>query len=65
MNDPKLFDFAATLKHETENGLLVNDGDKDFWLPKKLTKEEEKLLRQIAESKGESVDNQKSGFFGI
>jgi hypothetical protein len=29
--------IAATLKHETENALLVNDGDKYYWLPKNLT----------------------------
>ena len=39
MSDPKLFDFAATLKHETDNAYLVNDGDKDYWLPKKLTED--------------------------
>jgi hypothetical protein len=39
MTDPKLFDFAATLKHETESAYLVNDGDKDYWLPKKLTED--------------------------
>jgi hypothetical protein len=39
MSDPKLFDFAAVLKHETDNSLFVNDGDKDFWLPKKLTED--------------------------
>lgn len=43
MTNPKLFDFAATLKHESHPGdldqdaYLVNDGDKDYWLPKKLT----------------------------
>ena len=39
MTDPGLFDFAATLKHETESAYLVNDGDKDYWLPKKLTED--------------------------
>ena len=39
MSDPKLFDFAGTLKHETDNAFLVNDGDKDYWLPKKLTED--------------------------
>jgi hypothetical protein len=39
MSDPKLLDFAATLKHETENAYLVNDGDKDYWLPKALTED--------------------------
>jgi hypothetical protein len=39
MADPKLFDFAATLKHETDAAFLVNDGDKDYWLPKKLTED--------------------------
>lgn len=34
-------------------------------IPKKLKKEEEKLLRQIAEIKGESVGKERSGFFGI
>ncbi len=33
--------------------------------PTKLSKDEEKLLRQIAESKGESVESQKAGFFGF
>jgi hypothetical protein len=33
----KLFDFAATLKHETPDAYLVNDGIKDYWLPKSLT----------------------------
>jgi molecular chaperone DnaJ len=33
--------------------------------PKKLDKEEEKLLRQIAETKGESVPDHKAGFFGF
>lgn len=28
MTDPKLFDFAAELKHETANAFLVNDGDR-------------------------------------
>jgi hypothetical protein len=37
MTDSKLFDFSATLKHETENAYLVNDGDKDYWLPKSMT----------------------------
>lgn len=45
MSDPKLFDFAATLKHETKPGnrdegaYLVTDGVKDYWLPKKLTED--------------------------
>lgn len=29
MPEAKLFDFAATLKHETDAAFLVNDGDKD------------------------------------
>lgn len=33
--------------------------------PKKLSKEEEKLLRQIAETKGESSGKEKSGIFGF
>lgn len=33
--------------------------------PKKLNKEEEKLLRQIAENKGESVGSAKAGFFNF
>ncbi len=37
MIDPKLFDFAAELKHETEKAFLVNDGKKDHWLPKGMT----------------------------
>jgi hypothetical protein len=39
MSDAKLFDFAATLKHETDGAFLVNDGDNDFCLPKKLTED--------------------------
>jgi hypothetical protein len=38
MSDPKLFDFAAELKHETEKAFLANDSDKDYWLPKGMTK---------------------------
>lgn len=43
MMDPKLFDFAATLKFETQENnesggaYLVNDGTKDHWLPKRFT----------------------------
>lgn len=33
--------------------------------PKKLQKEEEKLLREIAKIRGEEVSDKKSGFFGI
>ena len=33
--------------------------------PKKLSKDEEKLLRQIAETKGESTGKEKSGIFGF
>lgn len=39
MSDPKLFDFAATLKHKTDGALLVTDGTADYWLPKKLTED--------------------------
>lgn len=39
MSDAMLFDFVGILKHETENAFLVNDGDKDYWLPKKLTED--------------------------
>lgn len=34
-------------------------------LPKKLSKEEEKLLRQIAEHKGEAAGGEKAGLFGF
>lgn len=37
MSDIKLFDFSAELKHKTDRAYLVNDGDKDFWLPKQFT----------------------------
>jgi hypothetical protein len=37
MSHPKLFDFEATLKHETDNAFLVSDGEKDYWLPKSMT----------------------------
>jgi hypothetical protein len=37
MISPKLFDFAAELKHETEKAFLVNDGTADHWLPKHFT----------------------------
>src|SRR4051812_30052839 len=33
----ELFDFAGTLKHETDAAYLVNDGTKDGWLPKRFT----------------------------
>lgn len=39
MTDSKLYDFAAELKHETANAYLVNDGDKDYWLPKSMTED--------------------------
>lgn len=39
MNDQKLFDFAGVLKYETELAFLVNDGDKDYWLPKAKTED--------------------------
>lgn len=29
-----LIDIALLVKHETEKSWLVNDGDKDVWLPK-------------------------------
>ena len=35
----------------------------DVKFPKKLSKQEEKLLREIAESKGEKVSGEKAGFF--
>lgn len=34
-------------------------------MPKKLTKDEEKLLRQIAQIKGQAVEQESSGFFGL
>ncbi|MDB2426108.1 hypothetical protein N9W41_01035 [bacterium] len=34
-------------------------------IPKKLSKKEEELLREIAEAKGESVADKKSGLFGF
>lgn len=33
----ELYDFAATLKHETDAAFLVTDGIKDYWLPKSMT----------------------------
>ena len=30
----RLTDIACMLKHETKAAWLVNDGDKDVWLPK-------------------------------
>lgn len=30
----RLTDIACILKHETKAAWLVNDGDKDVWLPK-------------------------------
>ena len=29
-----LIDVACTFKHETKAAWLVNDGDRDIWLPK-------------------------------
>lgn len=37
--DENLFDFAAELKHETDKAFLVNDGEKDYWLPKRFTEQ--------------------------
>jgi molecular chaperone DnaJ len=34
-------------------------------MPKKLSKDEEKLLRQIADSKGQALPKEKPGFFGM
>lgn len=34
-----LYDFAATLRHETEKAYLLNDGFKDVWLPKSHTED--------------------------
>lgn len=36
----------------------------DVKFPKKLSKQEEKLLREIADHKGEKVNSEKAGFFG-
>lgn len=37
--EAQLFDFSGTLKRETDAALLVNDGTRDVWLPKKLTED--------------------------
>ena len=34
MSKKELVDIACTLKHETKAAWLVNDGDRDVWLPK-------------------------------
>lgn len=39
MSDPKLYDFAAELKHETPSAFLVTDGTDDYWLPKSMTED--------------------------
>lgn len=39
MNESKLYDFAGTLKRETANAYLINDGDNDHWFPKSLTED--------------------------
>lgn len=37
--DPKLFDFATTLKHETENAMRVaHHAEQTFWRIKQLNK---------------------------
>jgi hypothetical protein len=36
-DDADQFEFAAELVHETDAAYLVNDGDQEHWLPKKLT----------------------------
>lgn len=36
MPNDKLYDFAAQQKHSTEEAVLLNDGDKDYWVPKSL-----------------------------
>lgn len=32
-NDEKI-EVSVTFKHETDRAVLINDGDKDIWLPK-------------------------------
>ncbi|HKM80222.1 MAG TPA: hypothetical protein VJY15_04605 [Candidatus Acidoferrum sp.] len=39
MTDPKLFDFAATLKYETENAFRVTGGVQNYRRPKKITED--------------------------
>ena len=31
--DPEMIDVTVTFKHITDRAVLVNDGDKDVWLP--------------------------------
>lgn len=35
--EDKLYEFAAELRHETQNAYLVHDGEKEVWLPKSKT----------------------------
>lgn len=30
----KEVEIACTVKHQTDNAMLINDGDKDAWIPK-------------------------------
>jgi len=32
--DSKLVDIAVQVKYETKAAYLINDGDKDIWIPK-------------------------------
>jgi len=36
MTDSDRFELFCSVKGQTENALLVNDGDRDVWVPKSL-----------------------------
>lgn len=36
MGKSQLYEFAAELKIETKLAYLLNDGEKEFWVPKSL-----------------------------
>lgn len=36
MGKLQLYEFAATLRHETKLAYLLHDGEKEFWVPKSI-----------------------------
>lgn len=51
-----IIEVEAELRHETENGYLLDDGDKKEWFPKKLVEDNEdgtfSMPEWLAEDKG-------------
>lgn len=43
MNEQSRVEIFCSLKGQTENAILVNDGDRDVWIPKSLMTEEQRF----------------------